>query len=338
MMSPSPVKKRRRPGSSPVGVSPLSKGEVSFVCRYLCSETQDTLIPVRMSDLSRRGAAYSEYSDAYTCDRSDSPGQVDDSKDMYSKAVTQLHVSVLPTELPCRQEEQTRVYNYLKAAIGGHGGEGGPRRSTRPLYISGMPGTGKTATVHAAVNMLQTEARKGLVPSFEFIEINALRIPSPNDAYTVLWRGISGEHCAYKTALAKLKMYFSSDDRGMEGEHPYIVCLLDELDYLVTSNESVVYNFFQWPHELKANLVIIGIANTMDLPERLSKRSLSRLGGQQITRIAFAAYTHDQIFTILSNRLASLEGVFDKKSLELTARKAAAAAGDLRAALKICQR
>jgi origin recognition complex subunit 1 len=199
-----------------------------------------------------------------------------------------------------------------------------------------MPGTGKTATLHAAVNMLQNEAQKGLISAFDFIEINGLRIPSPNDAYTVLWRGMSGEHCAYKTALGRLKSHFSSSEE--ETPRTYTICLLDELDYLVTANEGVVYNFFQWPHEPHSKFIVIGIANTMDLPERLSKRSLSRMGGQQMTRIAFGAYTHDQIFAILSNRLASLEGVFDKKSLELTARKAAAAAGDLRSALKICQR
>jgi origin recognition complex subunit 1 len=287
-----------------------------------------------------RGSAYSEYSYAYKGGSSgDASGfvsalVVDGDEDVYSRAVSQLHVSVLPAELPCRQEEQSKVYTFLKNAIARKQG-GEARGPPRPLYISGMPGTGKTATVHAAVHMLQNESQKGILSSFEFVEVNALRIPSPNDAYTVLWRGISGEHCAHKTALTRLKNYFDDDE---DTSRSNVICLLDELDFLVTANESVVYNFFQWPQRPNAKLIIIGIANTMDLPERLSKRSLSRMGGQQMTRLAFAAYTHDQIFAILSNRLASLEGVFDKKSLELTARKAASAAGDLRSALKICQR
>lgn len=310
----------------------------NFVCRYLCTDTHDALVPIRVSDMVTRGTAYSDYSYAYV-NRSNSVSSaftLPECEDVYSKAISQLHVSVLPAELPCRQEEQNKVYNFLRnAVIRKQVTEGGGRGPPRPLYISGMPGTGKTATVHAAVNMLQKESQKGLLNTFEFVEVNALRIPSPNDAYTVLWRGISGEHCAHKTALSRLKSYFDDNE---DSSRPYMICLLDELDFLVTSSESVVYNFFQWPQSPNAKLIIIGIANTMDLPERLSKRSLSRMGGQQMQRLAFAAYTHDQIFSILSNRLASLEGVFDKKSLELTARKAASAAGDLRSALKICQR
>jgi Cdc6-like AAA superfamily ATPase len=43
------------------------------------------------------------------------------------------------------------------------------------------------------------------------------------------------------------------------------------------------------------------------------------LGGQQLLRIAFKAYTHEQINDILADRLQNLAGVFDAKSLQLTA-------------------
>jgi origin recognition complex subunit 1 len=167
--------------------------------------------------------------------------------------------------------------------------------------------------------------------SFEFIEINCLRISSPNEAYTMLWRGLSGEFVGPQIALTRLKAYFEdvanrsnapSDTRSslaISRPTNYIICLLDELDYLVTKNESIVYNFFDWPQQLNSGLIVVGIANTMDLPERLNKRSLSRLGGQQLQRIAFKAYTHDQINDILADRLQNLEGVFDAKSLQLAA-------------------
>lgn len=35
------------------------------------------------------------------------------------------------------------------------------------MYISGVPGTGKTATVHAVIRSLQEEADKGEVPEFD---------------------------------------------------------------------------------------------------------------------------------------------------------------------------
>lgn len=35
------------------------------------------------------------------------------------------------------------------------------------MYISGVPGTGKTATVHAVIRSLQEEADKGEVSEFD---------------------------------------------------------------------------------------------------------------------------------------------------------------------------
>ena len=54
---------------------------------------------------------------------------------------------------------------------------------------------------------------------------------------------------------------------------------MDELDQLVTTKQEVVYNFFNWPTQVKSKLVVIAVANTMDLPERvMSGRVRSRLG------------------------------------------------------------
>jgi hypothetical protein len=54
---------------------------------------------------------------------------------------------------------------------------------------------------------------------------------------------------------------------------------MDELDQLVTAKQDVVYNFFNWPTIAASKLVVIAVANTMDLPERvMSGRVRSRLG------------------------------------------------------------
>jgi len=55
--------------------------------------------------------------------------------------------------------------------------------------------------------------------------------------------------------------------------------LVDELDQMITKKQDVVYNFFNWPHMAHSRLIVIAIANTMDLPEReLSGKIRSRLG------------------------------------------------------------
>lgn len=66
------------------------------------------------------------------------------------------------------------------------------------------------------------------------------------------------------------------------------------------SSLQVVYNLFDWPTKPGSQLAIIGIANTMDLPERLLPRIASRLG---TSRIAFQPYNKSQLVTIVSHRL-----------------------------------
>jgi origin recognition complex subunit 1 len=57
------------------------------------------------------------------------------------------------------------------------------------------------------------------------------------------------------------------------------VVLMDELDQLVTKNQAVMYNFFNWPTLRHSRLIVLAVANTMDLPERtLSNKISSRLG------------------------------------------------------------
>jgi hypothetical protein len=54
---------------------------------------------------------------------------------------------------------------------------------------------------------------------------------------------------------------------------------MDELDQLVTSKQDVIYNFFNWPSLSKSKLIVIAVANTHDLPERvMSGKVRSRLG------------------------------------------------------------
>lgn len=53
----------------------------------------------------------------------------------------------------------------------------------RCMYISGVPGTGKTATVHEVIRCLQHAANMEEIPSFHFIEINGMKMTDPHQAY-----------------------------------------------------------------------------------------------------------------------------------------------------------
>ena len=67
----------------------------------------------------------------------------------YALARYQLHVSTLPASLPYRENEFTKVYGYLSGAIG-------PEGKGSCIYISGTPGTGKSATVREVISQLQS--------------------------------------------------------------------------------------------------------------------------------------------------------------------------------------
>lgn len=122
---------------------------------------------------------------------------------------------------------------------------------------------------------------------------------------------------------------------------------MDELDQLLTNNkQDVVYNFFNWPSLVGSTLIVIAVANTMDLPERVMEgRVRSRLG---MVRINFQPYKTDQLESIVHARLnaaKSLAGddednrnVLHKDGVKIAAMKVGGISGDARRVLDICRR
>ena len=142
------------------------------------------------------------------------------------------------------------------------------------------------------------------------------------------------------------------------------VVLMDELDQLVTPKQDVVYNFFNWPTLIGSKLVVIAIANTMDLPERvMTGRVRSRLGKSStnteavnakrilifvgMVRINFQPYSREQLEKIVEARLASAKEEMDNEkpgqlviaadAIKLAAMTVSRITGDARRVLDICR-
>ena len=82
--------------------------------------------------------------------------------------------------------------------------------------------------------------------------------------------------------------------------------MIDEIDYLLTKDQDVLYNLFDWTQSEKSRLAIIGISNTIHFPESLKGKIISRIGN---TRLVFKPYSFDQIEKILRQRVENL-GIF----------------------------
>lgn len=234
-----------------------------------------------------------------------------------------LHVSAVPTSLPCRENEFKEIYSFLEGnlldEVGGC------------IYVSGVPGTGKTATTTEVIRALKAEVAADNLPDFDCVEINGMRITEPRKAYVEIYRQLTGKTVTWEQAYNLLDKRFSTPSPRRIST----ILLVDELDILCNKRQDVVYNLLNWPNLNSARLIVVTIANTMDLPERVFMGKVtSRLG---LTRLTFQPYSHKQLQEIVASRLNGLDS-FSSDAIQLVARKVAALSGDARRALDICRR
>nr|XP_042894751.1 origin recognition complex subunit 1 isoform X2 [Parasteatoda tepidariorum] len=233
-----------------------------------------------------------------------------------------LHVSAVPKSLPCRVDEYSDIYSFVKGCLCSHTGG--------CMYISGVPGTGKTATVHEVIRNLENEKEEGEVPIFNFVEVNGMWVTDPYQCYVNIFKALTGKTIASQQAANLLEKRFTEQGPKKDA----VILLVDELDRLWTRKQTVLYNIFDWPSKKHSKLIVLAIANTMDLPERLMmNRISSRLG---LTRKIFQPYNFKQLQEIIMSRIQELN-VFDKDAVQLVSRKVAAVSGDARRALDICR-
>lgn len=264
--------------------------------------------------------------------------------------------------IPGRENEFASIYLSLYSAL--------QSKSAITLYIAGTPGVGKTLTVREVIKELYSSRLQGELPDFQYVEINGLKMIKPTSSYEVLWNKISSEQLTWGAAMESLEFFFKEVPK--EKKKPVVV-LLDELDSLVTKAQDIMYNFFNWTTHPNSQLIVIAIANTMDLPEKeLGNKVSSRIG---FTRIMFTGYTHEELKTIINFRLKGLnnssfyvnmktgeaqiiqddnndDGIkienlghikrvklrMSDDAIEIASRKVASVSGDARRALKICKR
>ncbi|KAH7730885.1 origin recognition complex subunit 1 [Aphelenchoides avenae] len=232
-----------------------------------------------------------------------------------------LHTSIVPDHMPCRDKEVDQVKWFFRKGINEH--------KSQVLYVSGVPGTGKTATVLKVVRDLEQE----LPGKFTFIYANALEFGEPKQIFPHVCmelqrkEGKNPKSVSATTASQRLRKSFGVHYRNRLP----IFILVDEMDMVCTKKQDIIYEIVNWCSVPEAGVNVIGISNTLDLPERIANlRVGSRMGSN---RIFFHAYQFAEMETIIAERLKC--GGVNQKAVEYAARKVANLTGDLRKALDI---
>jgi len=112
------------------------------------------------------------------------------------------------------------------------------------LYVSGMPGTGKTAIVLEALDKLKSQSQ------FSLVHVNAMRLGSPVQVFREIADQLQCE-TNNNEACSDLTEFF----QGRKAEDPVVVLLIDEVDCLVTPTQAVLYKLFDWLGMPNARLV-----------------------------------------------------------------------------------
>lgn len=124
------------------------------------------------------------------------------------------------------------------------------------------------------------------------------------------------------------------------------IVTLDEIDHVLSLDLEILYELFEWSLQKASRLILIGIANALDLTDRFLPRLKARNLKPQL--LPFLPYTAAQIKTVITSRLKSLIPAgssapdfvpfLHPAAIELCSRKVAGQTGDLRKAFDICRR
>ncbi|KAK3591690.1 hypothetical protein CHS0354_040618 [Potamilus streckersoni] len=238
----------------------------------------------------------------------------------YHKAKQSFHTSK-PERLVGREKEVEEINAFLKGHM--------LNKTAGSLYISGAPGTGKTASLMHLLDQLQDQY------SCKTLYLNCMTLKDSSTVFGKLYMDLTGKNAPTSKERQR------AVEKCLTSAGPSVVMVLDEIDQLDSKNQEILYTIFEWPSLSRSRLILIGIANALDLTDRV----LPRLQARPKCRpqlLNFAPYSKEQITAILKARLEKLEEegvvVMEPSAVMFCARKISAVAGDARKALDVCRR
>jgi len=238
----------------------------------------------------------------------------------FQSARAALHTGT-PSHLLCREQQVDTMNQWLdKHLVSGKPGS---------MYVSGAPGTGKTATL---THLLNTKTAK-----YKSIFINCMVLKSSIAIYREVAKQLAPK-LTPKTEKDALKVIENAITSG----DTMTLLVLDEVDQLDSKNQSVLYTVFEWPALQSSTLALVGIANSLDLTDRVLPR-LQVSPAYKPTLLHYPPYTKQQIISILTARLqeggeTGVHPVITPRAIAFLAGKISSLSGDIRKALDVCRR
>ncbi|KAF9268641.1 P-loop containing nucleoside triphosphate hydrolase protein [Marasmius fiardii PR-910] len=230
-------------------------------------------------------------------------------------------------DLPGRETERTTITEFITNFLDGRSAS---QNST--LFVSGTPGTGKTAIINSIIHSIEAEYRHVRIVLLNCMALSGL------DA---LWDRLLEEFHALQKGRSKKQL------KGREGVEAILktlktkcILVLDELDHIASTLQSLS-QLFSLTASCDSVLRVIGIANTHTLTS-------STITTPDVQTIHFSPYTSAQLQKVLQSRLSILQAPTEGSEVAgelakflpnptttLLAKKVAAMTGDVRALLEV---
>ncbi|GAN06559.1 CDC6-related protein [Mucor ambiguus] len=259
---------------------------------------------------------------------------------LYQKAKAVFRRTAIPSRLIGRGDEREQMLAFWKEHV----------LANKPgcLYISGMPGTGKTAMLTEVIRRMEDDIMALRSHRVSTVVVNCMSVKEPKQIYQKLIEELSPAASIQQDVVKQAEELINANKNKL-----YVV-ILDEIDSLITRDQDVLYKIFEWASLPTSRLVLIGIANALDLTDRILPRLRAKNCEPQLMN--FNPYQVSEITSIIRDRLFSLiedpqdpfapppkavDGIpaplIQANAIELCARKVAASMGDLRTALDVCR-
>ncbi|KAK0667385.1 putative cell division control protein, partial [Cercophora samala] len=262
---------------------------------------------------------------------------------VYHQARQLFSRSADPGQLIGRDDERAKMKAFLSRCT--------TSKPSGCLYVSGPPGTGKSAMVNRITDETVSESANSNVKK---AYINCMSIKSSKDLYyTLLDQLVTPEDdqevdLSETDAVEALQKLFLPPKKKKSASNKVYLVVLDEIDHILTLDPESLYRVFEWSLQptTGSRLLMVGIANALDLTDRFLPRLKSRNLKPEI--LPFLPYTAPQVKNIITTRLKSLLPAnhpdksfipfFHPAAIELCSRKVATQTGDLRRAFEVCRR